>query len=98
MDYLALAQFLFPDVTETPEDMEARYPARELPEGAVVSRAAPSPTGFVHLGNLVQGLTSERMTHQSGGVLYLRIEDTGRKTRGPRCGGNVNSGFEPLPY
>ena len=83
MDYLALAQFLFPDVTETPEDMEARYPARELPEGAVVSRAAPSPTGFVHLGNLVQGLTSERMTHQSGGVLYLRIEDTDAKREVP---------------
>lgn len=83
MDYLALAQLLFPDVTETPEEVEARYPARELPEGAVVSRAAPSPTGFVHLGNLVQGLTSERMTHQSGGVLYLRIEDTDAKREVP---------------
>ena len=57
MDYLALAQLLFPDVTGTPEDIEAQFPARDLPEGAVVSRAAPSPTGFVHLGNLVQGLT-----------------------------------------
>lgn len=83
MDYLALAQLLFPDVTETPEEVEARYPARELPEGAVVSRAAPSPTGFVHLGNLVQGLTSERMTHQSGGVFYLRIEDTDAKREVP---------------
>lgn len=83
MDYLALAQLLFPDVTGTPEDIEAQFPARDLPEGAVVSRAAPSPTGFVHLGNLVQGLTSERMTHQSGGVLYLRIEDTDAKREVP---------------
>ncbi len=83
MDYFTLAQLLFPDVTETPEEVEARYPARHLPEGAVVSRAAPSPTGFVHLGNLVQGLTSERMTHQSGGVLYLRIEDTDAKREVP---------------
>ena len=61
MDQKALAALLFPDVTETPEDLEARYPARDLPEGAVVTRMAPSPTGFVHLGNLVQGLVAERM-------------------------------------
>lgn len=73
MDQKALAALLFPDVTETPEDLEARYPARDLPEGAVVTRMAPSPTGFVHLGNLVQGLVAERMAHQSGGVLFLRV-------------------------
>ena len=55
MDYQALAELLFPNVTETPEQLEARFPQRNLPEGAVVSRMAPSPTGFVHLGNLVQG-------------------------------------------
>ena len=53
MDHQALAQLLFPMVTETPEDVEVRFPHRELPEGAVVTRMAPSPTGFVHLGNLV---------------------------------------------
>ena len=79
MDYNALAQLLFPNVTETPEEVEARFPARQLPEGAVVSRMAPSPTGFVHLGNLVQGTISERMSHQSGGVLFLRVEDTDAK-------------------
>jgi len=79
MDFKKLAGILFPDVTKTPEDMEQHFPARQLPEGAVVSRMAPSPTGFVHLGNLVQGLTSERMTHQSGGVLFLRVEDTDQK-------------------
>ena len=79
MDYQALAQLLFPGVTDTPESLEEKYPLRQLPEGAVVTRMAPSPTGFVHLGNLVQGLTSERMAHQSGGVLFLRVEDTDAK-------------------
>ena len=79
MDYQALAQLLFPEVTDTPEMLEEKYPVRNLPEGAVVTRMAPSPTGFVHLGNLVQGLIAERMAHQSGGVLFLRVEDTDAK-------------------
>ena len=83
MDYQALAQLLFPDVTDTPDSLEARFPARNVPEGAVITRMAPSPTGFVHLGNLVQGLTSERMAHQSGGVLFLRVEDTDAKREVP---------------
>ena len=83
MDYQALADLLFPNVTDTPEDLEARFPARNLPEGAVVSRMAPSPTGFVHLGNLVQGTISERLCHQSGGVLFLRVEDTDAKREVP---------------
>ena len=70
MDYQSLANLLFPNVTETPEETEAKFPARVAPEGAVITRMAPSPTGFVHLGNLVQGLISERMAHQSGGVLF----------------------------
>ncbi len=83
MDYQALADLLFPNVTETPESLEERFPARNAPEGAVITRMAPSPTGFVHLGNLVQGLTSERMAHQSGGVLFLRVEDTDAKREVP---------------
>ncbi len=83
MDYQALAQLLFPNVTETVDQVEARFPARTLPEGAIVSRMAPSPTGFVHLGNLVQGTISERMSHQSGGVLFLRVEDTDAKREVP---------------
>ena len=83
MDYHALAALLFPDVTTTCEELEAKYPPRNVPEGAVVTRMAPSPTGFVHLGNLVQGLTSERMAHQSGGVLFLRVEDTDAKREIP---------------
>ena len=83
MDYQALAELLFPNVTDTPESLEARFPVRNVPEGAVITRMAPSPTGFVHLGNLVQGLTSERMAHQSGGVLFLRVEDTDAKREVP---------------
>ena len=83
MNYQALADLLFPNVTDTPESLEERFPLRNAPEGAVITRMAPSPTGFVHLGNLVQGLTSERMAHQSGGVLFLRVEDTDAKREVP---------------
>ncbi|MBQ4641943.1 MAG: glutamate--tRNA ligase [Oscillospiraceae bacterium] len=83
MDYQALANLLFPNVSDTPETLEEKYPLRNVPEGAVITRMAPSPTGFVHLGNLVQGLTSERMAHQSGGVLFLRVEDTDAKREVP---------------
>ncbi len=83
IDYKELADLLFPDVTMTPEDVEKMYPPRNVPEGAVISRAAPSPTGFVHLGNLIQALTSERMCHQSGGTLFLRVEDTDAKREVP---------------
>lgn len=76
MDYQKLAELLFPDVTETPAEVEARFPARQLPEGAKVTRFAPSPTGFVHFGGLFPVLVGERLAHQSGGVFYLRIEDT----------------------
>ena len=83
MDTKILADLLFPQVTDTPESLEEKYPLRQVPEGAVITRMAPSPTGFVHLGNLVQGLTSERMAHQSGGVLFLRVEDTDAKREVP---------------
>ena len=83
MDFNVLANLLFPNVTDTPEMLEERFPLRNAPEGAVITRMAPSPTGFVHLGNLVQGLTSERMAHQTGGVLFLRVEDTDAKREVP---------------
>lgn len=79
IDYNRLAELLFPDVTETPEKIEARYPARSLPEGAKVTRMAPSPTGFMHLGNLFGAVVDERLAHQSGGIFFLRIEDTDKK-------------------
>ena len=83
MDYNYLADLLFPDVTETPEDMEKRYPPRVLPEGAKVTRFAPSPTGFVHFGGLFPSTVGDRLAHQSGGVFYLRIEDTDAKREVP---------------
>ncbi len=83
MDYQALAELLFPNVTDTPEMLEEKFPERNCAEGAVITRMAPSPTGFVHLGNLVQGLISERMAHQSNGVLFLRVEDTDAKREVP---------------
>lgn len=79
MDYQALAELLFPQITTTREEMEARYPERDLPEGAKVTRIAPSPTGFMHLGNLYGAIVDERLAHQSKGVFYLRIEDTDQK-------------------
>ncbi len=79
MDYNYLAELLFPNVKETPEELELRYPERQLPEGAKVTRFAPSPTGFVHFGGLFPSTTCERLAHQSGGIFYLRIEDTDSK-------------------
>ena len=79
MDNMKLAELLFPHITKTPEEYEDIFPVRELPEGARVTRMAPSPTGFIHLGNLFSAFADERLAHQSGGVFYLRIEDTDDK-------------------
>ena len=79
MDYNKLAELLFPHITRTPEEYEALYPPRQLPEGAKVTRLGPSPTGFIHLGNLYGAFVDERLAHQSGGRFYLRIEDTDDK-------------------
>ena len=77
-----LAALIFPDVAEneTVEYLEEKFPPRKLPEGAKVTRLAPSPTGNMHLGNLYGGLADERIAHSSkGGVFMLRIEDTDDK-------------------
>ena len=79
MDHNKLAELLFPDIDKTPEDYERIFPKRELPEGAMVTRLGPSPTGFIHLGNLYGAFVDERLAHQSGGTFYLRIEDTDDK-------------------
>ena len=81
MDYKQLAERLFPDVTTTVDDLEARYPARDLAEGAMITRLGPSPTGFIHIGNLYGALIDERLAHQSGGSFLLRIEDTDDKRK-----------------
>lgn len=74
-----LADLIFPDVTETTNDLEKKYPARNLKEGAEVTRFAPSPTGFLHTGALFTSLIDKRIAEQSGGIFMLRIEDTDRK-------------------
>src|SRR5258707_9449327 len=67
---------LFPIDLESRETIEARYPERRLPAGAQVMRFAPSPTGSMHIGGLFAALLSERLAKRSGGVFFLRIEDT----------------------
>ncbi len=79
MSLQQLADLIFPDVTKTPEDYLKAYPKRELAEGAKVTRYAPSPTGFQHIGGVFAALVNERIAKQSGGVFYLRIEDTDQK-------------------
>ena len=82
MDLNKLANALIPDENVKPlEYYEEKYPERNLPKGAQVTRLAPSPTGFMHLGNLFVALANERIAHQSGGVFYLRIEDTDEKRK-----------------
>ena len=81
MDNKKLADLLFPDVVNTPEYYEEKFPYRKLPSKAEVTRMAPSPTGFIHLGNLYSALADERIAHKKGGVFYLRIEDTDLKRK-----------------
>lgn len=79
MDYAKLAELLFPHITKVPADYETMYPQRDLPDGAYVTRVAPSPTGHIHLGTLYQALLDERLAHLNNGVFFLRIEDTDSK-------------------
>lgn len=79
MDNNKLAKLLFPNVELHPDDMEHRFPARNINCNSCVTRIGPSPTGFVHLGNLYNAIIAERLAHQSDGIFYLRIEDTDNK-------------------
>ena len=74
-----LANLIFPNINQTIEDLEKKYPKRNLPDGAMVTRFAPSPTGFLHTGSLFTSLVSARFAKQSGGVFYIRLEDTDTK-------------------
>jgi glutamyl-tRNA synthetase len=71
-----LADLIFPNITKTIADYEKEYPERELPEGAKVTRYAPSPTGFMHIGNFMSATIDYVMAKQNGGIFYLRNEDT----------------------
>ncbi len=75
----AIADLLFPNVTITVEELLNKYPKRDLPAGAEVTRFAPSPTGLVHIGGVYQCMINSFFAHQSGGVFYLRCEDTDKK-------------------
>ena len=79
MDHKQLSELIYPSLPHTTEEYEAMYPERDLPEGAKVTRLGPSPTGFIHLGNLYGAFVDERLAHQSGGTFFLRIEDTDDK-------------------
>ncbi len=80
-DNLRLAELLFPDITQTPEDMEERFPPRNLKESARVTRLAPSPTGFLHFGNLFAGMVAYKTAKVTDGVFYVRVEDTDQKRK-----------------
>lgn len=74
-----LANLIFPDITDRVEDLEKRYPKRCLEEGAEVTRFAPSPTGFLHIGGLFGALIDMKVANQSNGKFIFRIEDTDTK-------------------
>ncbi|WP_330604386.1 glutamate--tRNA ligase [Peptostreptococcus canis] len=76
-----LAELLFPNVDKTLDYYENLFPERNLDKKAKVTRLGPSPTGFIHLGNLYGALVDERMAHLSGGIMLLRIEDTDDKRK-----------------
>ncbi len=78
MDYKELANLIFPDIKER-SYYEEKYPKRNLKEGAMVVRFAPSPTGFVHIGGIYTSVICSKLAKQTDGVFILRIEDTDQK-------------------
>ena len=74
-----LADLIFPNITKTIEDYENMYPERNLPDDAIVTRAAPSPTGYTHMGTLFQAFVSKKAAKDTNGVFFIRIEDTDRE-------------------
>ena len=96
MDMKKLASVLIPDKDLLPvEEYEKIYPERERAPKAEITRLAPSPTGFIHLGNLYSALADERSAHTTDGVFYLRIEDTDEKRK---VEGAVESVIRSLKY
>ena len=74
-----LAELMFPIITATPADIEAQFPARQLPEGARVTRVAPSPTGYLHLGVFYTAMVNRLTADATKGIFYFRLEDTDKK-------------------
>ena len=76
---IELANLLFPNIKHDREYYEKKYPERKLKEGTMITRYGPSPTGSVHLGNLLSAFADMVYARQSGGSFFLRIEDTDQK-------------------
>ena len=76
-----LAELIFPNIKETIDDLRKKYPKRDLPEGASVTRVAPSPTGYFHIGGMYQSLIDSTIARNTNGVFYVRIEDTDSKRK-----------------
>jgi glutamyl-tRNA synthetase len=74
-----IANLIFPEIKENMTDLEKKYPKRDLEENAIVTRFAPSPTGFLHTGSLFTSLVSWRFAKQTNGIFYMRLEDTDQK-------------------
>ena len=78
---MSIAKAVYPNWAEIPTmaDLDARFPLRNLPAGAFVTRVGPSPTGMMHIGGLYTALINERLARQSNGIFFLRVEDTDQK-------------------
>ncbi len=94
MDYKKLADMLFPDVTLTKDDLEKMYPERNLSKGAIVTRFAPSPTGFLHIGSVFTCLVASNFAKKTGGKFILRIEDTDQNRLIPGAIGLIIDGLK----
>ena len=94
MEHDALAQLLFPNISETPDYYEAKYPSRNLDKNMMVTRFAPSPTGFVHMGSLYAAYINRLFANQTSGIFYLRIEDTDQKREVEQGVEKINDAFE----
>lgn len=79
MSFEKLAKLIYPNMDKSPKHYFEKYPKRKLPEGAKVTRYAPSPTGFQHIGSVFSAIIDERLANQSGGIFYIRVEDTDQK-------------------
>ena len=89
-----MAELLFPNIKTNITDLETRFPRRK--EGTVVTRFAPSPTGFLHIGGVYTALMNAKLAHQAGGVFMLRIEDTDKKREVPNSKGIICNVFNRL--
>ncbi len=88
-----LGQVMFPDVTMTPEQLEQQYPERGLKEGARVTRIAPSPTGYLHLGVFFTAMINRLTASATDGIFYFRLEDTDKKREVEGGADDILSGF-----